>query len=98
MSAFAFLCAPLGAADDPIQHIIAHPLPWDWKIGAVSITNHLFMLGVSALLMLLVFPLAARSKDRVPRGLRNLVESVLQFIREQVARPDRKSTRLNSSH
>ena len=81
------LLFPLASGDNPIDHIVAHPLPWDWKLGPVSISNQLFMLGVSALLMLLVFPLAARSKDRVPRGLRNLVESVLQFIREQVARP-----------
>src|SRR5439155_13967525 len=54
--------APLAAGDDPIEHIVAHPLPWDWKVGPVSITNHLFMLCVAALLMLLVFPVAARSK------------------------------------
>jgi F-type H+-transporting ATPase subunit a len=37
--------------------------------------------------MLLVFPLAARSKDRVPTGMRNFWESILQYLREQVARP-----------
>jgi F-type H+-transporting ATPase subunit a len=37
--------------------------------------------------MLIVFPMAARSKDLVPRGLRNAVESVLQALREGVARP-----------
>ena len=88
MSALSSLAwAPLAAGDDPIEHIVAHPLPWDLRVGPVSITNHLFMLCVAALLMLLVFPLAARRTARVPSGLRNLVESVLQFLREEVARP-----------
>jgi F-type H+-transporting ATPase subunit a len=77
--------SPLAAGDDPLEHILPHALPW--HVGPVTLTNHLVMLGVAGILMLLLFPLAARSRSRVPSGLRNLVESVLQYIREQVARP-----------
>lgn len=73
----------LAAGDDPLSHILPHMLDF----GAFSISNHLLMLGLAALLMLLVFPIAARSKSLVPTGFRNLIESVLQYIREQVARP-----------
>jgi F-type H+-transporting ATPase subunit a len=81
----AFLAgAPVLASGDPMSHIVPHSL---WQVGPVNVTNQLLMLCVAAVLMLLIFPLAARSKDRVPKGLRNFVESVLQFLREEVARP-----------
>jgi F-type H+-transporting ATPase subunit a len=73
---------PLAEAD-PTEHIRPHPI----HFGGLSISNTIVMLGLSGILMLLVFPLAARRKDRIPRGLRNFVESVLVFIRESVARP-----------
>jgi F-type H+-transporting ATPase subunit a len=72
------------AADDPLSHVVPHDM---FPLGGFSVTNTFVMLLLSALLMLIVFPIAARNPDRVPRGLRNLVESVMQFLREQVARP-----------
>jgi F-type H+-transporting ATPase subunit a len=46
------------------------------------------MLVVSALLLLLVVPIAVgRGKGIVPRGFRNMLEAILQFMREEVARP-----------
>ena len=72
------------AGADPLSHVLPHELG---RVGGLGITNQLVMLLVSALLMLLVFPFVARSKDLVPRGARNFFESILQFIREQVARP-----------
>lgn len=59
-------------------------------------TNHLLMTLVSAGLCLLIFPLLARryagagagGSPPLPRGaFMNLFESLLQFIREEVARP-----------
>ncbi len=56
-------------------------------------TNHLLMTLVAAVLCLLLFPRIARSYTRVgskpqaPRGAANLLEAVLQFLREDVARP-----------
>ena len=76
--------AVLLAADDPLSHVTPHPL---LRVGEFSVANTFVMLLLAALLMLIVFPIAARSSGAVPRGLRNLVESVMQFLREQVARP-----------
>jgi len=72
------------ASDDPIDHVMPHGL---FKLGEFSVTNTFFMLMVSAALMLVLFPLAARSKGLVPTGARNFVEAILQFLREGVARP-----------
>ena len=86
----AFLPAFLGplASGDPVHHILPEE-KWNWSVFGhhLSVSNHLVMLCVAGLLMLIVFPLVARSKERVPRGFRNMVETVLQFLREQVARP-----------
>ena len=80
----AFLPVTLASSDDPMSHVVPHHL---FDLGGFSISNHVIMLGVAALLMLLVFPLVAKNKSLVPTGFRNLIESVLQYIREQVARP-----------
>jgi F-type H+-transporting ATPase subunit a len=72
------------AAADPMDHVLPHVLA---RFGPISVTNQLLMLLLAAVLMLLVFPLAARGPGIVPRGMRNLVESVLQYLRETVARP-----------
>jgi len=79
------LCSLLMAsADDPLSHVLPHRL---FRIGEYTITNHVVMLVISALLLMIVLPFAARAKGVVPRGLRNMVETVLQYIREEVARP-----------
>jgi len=79
-----FVPVTLAAGDDPMSHILPHHL---FDLAGFSISNHVLMLGLAALLMLLVFPFVARSKSLVPTGFRNLIESVLQYLREQVARP-----------
>jgi len=72
------------ASSDPMDHVLPHVVG---RFGSVSITNQLLMLVVAGVLMLLVFPVAARARGVVPRGMTNLVESVLQYLRENVARP-----------
>lgn len=75
---------PLASGDNPLSHVLPHEVA---RVGGLGIVNHLVMLLVAAVLMLIVFPLVARSKELVPRGGRNFVESLLQYMREQVARP-----------
>jgi len=78
----------LAGGDDPLSHVIPHELTFSWaKFGDYTLTNHLFMLIVSAALLLIVMPIAARAKGIVPTGFRNLIEAVLQFLREDMARP-----------
>lgn len=75
----------LAAGDNPLSHIMPHKL---FSIGdSYTVTNHILMLIVSAVLLLILLPIAARSQSIVPKGLRNLVEAVCQFIREDMARP-----------
>ena len=53
----------------------------------ISITKHVVMMWISCGILLLLFGLAARRvKEPVPRGLRNLLEVLVVFIRDEVAR------------
>jgi F-type H+-transporting ATPase subunit a len=79
----AALLGPL-AADDPLSHILPHRV---FSFGDFGVTNHMVMLLASALLLMFVLPIAARTSDVVPKGFRNFLESILQFLREEVARP-----------
>ncbi len=64
------------------------PLPRMEVAGLdLSITKHVVMMWLVAGLLLLLFGLAARrAKEPVPRGLRALLEILIVFIREEVAR------------
>jgi F-type H+-transporting ATPase subunit a len=72
------------AAGDPESHVVPHRL---FELGGHPVTNHVLMLVVAAVLLMIVLPVAAAAREIVPTGLRNMVESVLQFLREDVARP-----------
>jgi F-type H+-transporting ATPase subunit a len=47
----------------------------------------MFIVAVAMLLLLIVIPLAAKSKNLTPKGVRNLVESICVFLREELAKP-----------
>lgn len=55
---------------------------WD-----IVISNHIVMVTAAMLLLLIIMPLAIRSKRRIPKGAQNLVEAICEFLREQLARP-----------
>jgi F-type H+-transporting ATPase subunit a len=65
-------------------HVLPHTV---LKVGSYAVPNHLVMLLVSAVLLVILMPIAARATGVVPKGLRNFVEAILQYIREDVARP-----------
>lgn len=75
------------AGGDPISHVVPHALSEDGASFWHYVTNHMFMMVLSGIVLLLVATLAARQKSLVPTGFRNFLESILQFIREEVARP-----------
>jgi F-type H+-transporting ATPase subunit a len=53
----------------------------------ISITKHVVMMWIVAIFLVLIFGLAARrASERVPRGLRNVLEILIVFIRDEVAR------------
>jgi F-type H+-transporting ATPase subunit a len=76
------------ASDNPLSHVVQHEL-FRFEVGGREIifSNHMLMILVAAVLMVIVFPLIARQRAMVPRGLRNFFEAICVFIREEVARP-----------
>lgn len=76
---------------DIIEHLADHALG-----GAhltlfgldLSITKHVLMLWIAAGFLTLVLGLAARQKGDVPRGMRNVLESIVLFIRNEVLLPN----------
>ena len=74
------------ASTNPLDHIVEQAI----RIGTHELpflTNHKLMLLVVGVFMIIVFCLAARQRSMVPTGLRNVVETICCFIREDVARP-----------
>ncbi|HKQ62326.1 MAG TPA: F0F1 ATP synthase subunit A [Candidatus Polarisedimenticolaceae bacterium] len=65
------------------------PLP-QWHVGGLdlSITKHVVMMWIVCGILLLAFGMAARRRfDPVPRGLHNALEALVQYLRNEVARP-----------
>jgi len=64
------------------------------NIGGVefdfSVTKTLFMMIISSLLLIAVLAYAAskNTKNRVPRGIGNMVESIVVFIRDEIVIPN----------
>jgi F-type H+-transporting ATPase subunit a len=73
---------------NPLEPVISVPL-FSFYIGKwqIIVSNHMFMVAVAMVVLLLIITLAARSREMVPKGLRNLIESVCVYLREEVARP-----------
>ena len=76
------------AADNPLTHVIDHPL---WEEGGwYLLSNHMVMVAIAAGLMLALFP-AITKKYRegrlVPTGGRNFFETIIVFVRDEVAKP-----------
>ena len=73
---------------NPLEHVVPHVLFRFHLLGReIAFTNHMLMAGVAAALMMIFFPLVARGKGMVPRGMRNFIEAICVFLREEVARP-----------
>jgi F-type H+-transporting ATPase subunit a len=87
-------CTATLAAGDPMNHVVPHAL---FSIGGFTVTNHILMGCVAALLVLAMFTYAAgriRPAGHGRDGLRtrgifaNLLETLCVFIREEVVRPN----------
>ncbi len=83
---------------DVLHHIIdSHEieLPWgvvhlpqNWMVGGIDMapTKHVVWVWIAALLTLVFVLAGKRSAGMVPRGLGNALETVVVFIRDEVAR------------
>ncbi len=52
-----------------------------------SITRHLVMMWVASIVMILLFRYANRQTQQVPTGIRNLLEAIVLFLRDEVIMP-----------
>lgn len=79
----------LPLADWIVDHLMnVDPIPYVgdlfWWLG---ISKHVLSMFVAAGIMLVTFPSVARDQSLVPRGLRNFLEVILLFVRDEVAKP-----------
>ena len=72
------------------HHLLDHPLAAGFSIGGLQmpITKHVLMMWVSSALLVLTLPVLARSWPLVPTGARNLLETFVVFIRDEVVLPN----------
>jgi F-type H+-transporting ATPase subunit a len=63
--------------------LMAVPIgPW-----TLVITNHMFMVGLTAIFLGIGIPLALRPRRLAPAGWQNVIESICVYLREDVAKP-----------
>jgi F-type H+-transporting ATPase subunit a len=76
------------AQTNPLEHVLDKPLLRPG--GYWLLTNNIIGLLVSAIAMLIIFPIITRAYRRgehVPTGTRNFFEAMLLYVREEIARP-----------
>lgn len=88
-----------GGSNFIIDHIVDHhelhlgpyhiPLPHIEVLGIdMSITQHVVMMWVAALFLIVTLAISTRRRGLVPRGFANMIESVVLFIRDDIAVPN----------
>ncbi len=76
------------AAMNPLEEVVVKELFSFELFGSrVVFSNHMFMVGLGALLLMVLLPLTLRGKGLVRRGFGGLIEATCMFIREDIARP-----------
>ncbi|MDQ7064588.1 MAG: F0F1 ATP synthase subunit A [candidate division KSB1 bacterium] len=81
--------AEQGTGEFILHHISDQPLvhlPTVFGID-LSITKHVLMMWISAVLMLALFSVLFGRAKLVPRGLANMFEAIIVFLREDVVKP-----------
>jgi F-type H+-transporting ATPase subunit a len=66
------------------------PLPHIEIFGLdVSITRHVLLMWIAAILLILIFRSVSKAykKNRVPKGVANLMEVLIVFVRDDIVKP-----------
>ena len=84
---------PLLSGSDPdridiLHHLLDAPTFLGIDLSRYGITKHVILMWIASALLILVMNIVARQKGLVPRGLRNLIEPILLYIRDEVAVPN----------
>jgi F-type H+-transporting ATPase subunit a len=76
------------ASSKPLEEVASKTL-FTIHVGGMEIpfTNHMFMIMLVSLLLMILLPLAAGRPTLIPRGFKNVIETICVFLREDVARP-----------
>lgn len=71
----------------PGLEIFSPPAIWEFQLFGIDfeINRVILYMLLAAVIVIALFVLAARQDSLVPRGLRNLIESIVQFVREEIA-------------
>lgn len=71
-----------------IEHVFDWPAIWTIKIGPIDISiNRIVLLTwLAAVIVLVLFWIAFRKPKIVPRGIQNIMEAAVEFIRTSIAR------------
>ena len=72
-----------------LEHIADHTLVQIPPVLGIdlSITMHVLMVWIAAVILILIFGIGSRKTGMVPKGLGNVLESVVVFLREDVILP-----------
>jgi F-type H+-transporting ATPase subunit a len=74
-------------AESPLHHVLDEPYEWARAAGTVWFSKQIMMQMIAAGLLLLTLPTVFGAHALVPRGLRNALEAICVYLRENVARP-----------
>ncbi|MCZ6691340.1 MAG: F0F1 ATP synthase subunit A [Planctomycetota bacterium] len=81
-----------GDHDDPTAHVKDHALYPGTSLGAtlasIGVTKHVLMLWIAGLSLCMLGIWVGRARGPVPTGLRNMMEAVLFYLRDEVVRPN----------
>ncbi len=84
-------CGILLSALNPLEEVVSKrieqipPIPiGPWEL---HFTNHMFMVMLASLVLMIGLPLAVRQRGLVPRGFRNVIETICVYLREDMVRP-----------
>ncbi|MCE5186453.1 MAG: F0F1 ATP synthase subunit A [Planctomycetaceae bacterium] len=76
------------ASASPLEEVTSKVL-FTIRAGSLEIpfTNHMFVIGLTGVILLTVLPFFVRKPQLIPRGFYNVIETICIFLREDVARP-----------
>jgi F-type H+-transporting ATPase subunit a len=86
---------PLAAHKDPqeifnvlLEHLVPHKYSWTphWAIGGLDLspTNAVINIWGATILVILIFMTAASKPKIVPKGIQNMIEVAMSFVKEQI--------------
>ncbi len=84
-------CGILLSGLNPLQEVVSKRIEQipPIHLGPLELhfTNHMFMVMLASLVLMVGLPLAVRQRGLVPRGFRNVIETICVYLREDMARP-----------